>query len=129
RSCLYEGFEDEHSASMPRLYICCKEIIMQKGKIKPATISFIKYLDINKALEKARKYLGEDFYIEPLAKTYIQNYKCKKTTKLIYPKFTTLQPIKAERYLRSLRISNFCRKIDKEYLEWKMIELLQHLDP
>ncbi|WVZ58694.1 hypothetical protein U9M48_008936 [Paspalum notatum var. saurae] len=117
----------------PGLYISFEEVIMQKAQAQPASISFMKYLDISAALEKARRYLGADFYIEPLAKAYIQSYKGKKVQNLIYPKVSTPQPIKAESSSSKPSYKQLLQKniypIEKKYLEWKMIELLEQIGP
>ena len=114
-------------------YIYLLKVIMQKAQAHPATLSFMKYLDISLALEKARKYLRADFYIEPLAKAYIQNYKGKRVQKLIYPQVTSPKPIKTESSSSKPSYKQLLQKnidpIDKEYLEWKTIELLEHLAP
>ncbi|WVZ52505.1 hypothetical protein U9M48_003558 [Paspalum notatum var. saurae] len=75
-----------YKGPQPELYISFEEVIMQKAQAQPASISFMKHLDITAALGKTRKYLGADFYIEPRAKAYIQNYKGKNVQNLIYPK-------------------------------------------
>jgi hypothetical protein len=42
-------------------------------------MSWKKYNEIDEALTKARSILGVNYYIEPTAKKYIQNFKLVKT--------------------------------------------------
>ncbi|WVZ88586.1 hypothetical protein U9M48_035089 [Paspalum notatum var. saurae] len=101
-----------YDGPQPGLYISFEEIIMQNAK---------------RSLRKVKKTFRNRFYIDPLVKTYIQNYKGKKASKLIYPKVATPQPIKAKKsslkpsYKQLLQTNT--EPIDKEYLEWKMIKL------
>jgi hypothetical protein len=45
-------------------------------------VSWKKYLKIDEALERARKVLGINYYVEPLAKEYIQKHKIAQNRKV-----------------------------------------------
>ena len=61
--------------SKPGIYVTFDDIIIEKVKAKQMKedITFRKYLDINEALTRARNGIGENYYIEPAAKAYIES--------------------------------------------------------
>lgn len=67
----------------PGIYMTFEEIIKEKmaARKKKEDITWKKYIDINEALKQARSIIGENYYIEPKAKEYIQ--KCKGIDKNI----------------------------------------------
>ena len=67
----------------PGIYMTFEEIIKEKmvARKKKEDITWKKYMDINEALKQARSIIGENYYIEPKAKEYIQ--KCKGIDKNI----------------------------------------------
>ena len=67
----------------PGIYMTFEEIIKEKmvARRKKEDITWKKYIDINEALKQARSIIGENYYIEPKAKEYIQ--KCKGIDKNI----------------------------------------------
>ena len=58
----------------PGIYITFEELIVEKlaARKKNGDITFKKYLDISEALKFAREIIGENYYIEPKAKEYIE---------------------------------------------------------
>lgn len=61
----------------PGIYMTYEEIIKEKleARKKKEDITWRKYLDINEALSRAKDIIGENYYIEPKAKEYIQKSK------------------------------------------------------
>ena len=59
----------------PGIYVTFDEILIEKVKARKMKedITFRKYLDINEALDRARSGIGENYYIEPAAKEYIES--------------------------------------------------------
>ena len=59
----------------PGIYATFDEILVQRAKAKQMKedVMFRKYLDINEALKYARNGIGENYYIEPAAKEYIES--------------------------------------------------------
>jgi hypothetical protein len=59
----------------PGIYVTFDEILIEKVKAKQMKedITWRKYLDINEALTRARSAIGENYYIEPAAKEYIES--------------------------------------------------------
>lgn len=59
----------------PGIYVTFDDIIIEKVKAKQmkGDVTFRKYLDINEALTRARDGIGENYYIEPAAKAYIES--------------------------------------------------------
>lgn len=80
---LYDG-------NKPGIYFTFEEILKQKleaRKIK-MDLSWRKYYDINEALRYAREMIGENYYIEPKAKEYIQKYRGGGTSAPTSPNYT-----------------------------------------
>jgi hypothetical protein len=66
---LYDG-------KAPGIYISFEKILAEKVEAKyTGGVSWKKYMNIDEALTYARKVLGVNYYIEPIAKEYIQKYK------------------------------------------------------
>jgi hypothetical protein len=63
----------------PGIYMTFEEIIKEKmvARKKKEDLTWKKYIDFNEALKQARSIIGENYYIEPEAKEYIQKSKGK----------------------------------------------------
>ena len=61
----------------PGLYTSFEQLAMQKldAEMKGGSLTWKKFTNIDEALSKTRMALGVNYYIEPAAKEYIQNFK------------------------------------------------------
>jgi hypothetical protein len=66
--------------SKPGIYTEFEKIAKQKVQARKngEDLTWKKYIDINEALKYAKDIIGEDFYIDPKAKEYIEKAKGKK---------------------------------------------------
>ena len=64
-----------YNGNKPGIYLNYEEIISQKleAERKNKDLLWRKYLDFNDALKYARSMIGENYYIEPKAKEFIEN--------------------------------------------------------
>ena len=70
----------------PGIYISFEEVIAQQiEKEKDGGVSWKKYLDIDQALLYAKNILGVNYFLEPVAKDYIQKYRKAKDAKINLP--------------------------------------------
>src|SRR4051794_17331822 len=70
-----------YNGKKPGIYMTYEKIISEKldaDKIKKDLI-WRKYNKVNDALKYAREMIGENYYIEPSAKEYIQKFVGKKS--------------------------------------------------
>ena len=67
----------------PGIYTSFEEIVILKKDMerRKGSPSFAKYMDVDEALAKARMAIGPNYYIEPAAKDYIQNYRLVQKNK------------------------------------------------
>ena len=83
---LYDG-------KTPGIYLSFEKILAEKIEAKyTGGASWKKYTSIDEALNHARKMLGVNYYIEPIAKEYIQQHKLAQNRNA--PKYTP--PTKAK---------------------------------
>jgi hypothetical protein len=63
----------------PGIYNIFEKIAKEKVEARKneEDITWMKYMDVNEALKYAREIIGENFYIGPKAKEYIEKIKGK----------------------------------------------------
>lgn len=122
---IYEG-------PKPGLYVTFEEIISQKmdAKAEGVGITWKKYTEIDDALNMARSMLGVNYYIEPIAKDYIQKAKMaknKSTMKQNTPINITEEGSSRTPYKKNSQ-SEF-DPLNSEYLDSKIIEKFEKISP
>jgi hypothetical protein len=58
-----------------------------EAKVEGVGMSWKKYTEIDEAINKARTMLGVNYYIEPIAKEYIQKFKMAKKQRYYAAKY------------------------------------------
>ena len=108
----------EFEGPKPGIYVTFEEIISQKmeAKVEGVGMSWKKYTEIDEALNKARAMLGVNYYIDSIAKEYIQKFKMAKT-KVLCSKIPQSIPRKKD------QISLHIRKV----LRRKLIPLMENI--
>jgi len=125
---IYVEFEGPKSG----LYVTFEEIISQKmeAKVEGVGMSWKKYTEIDEALNKARAMLGVNYYIEPIAKEYIQKFKMAKNKGIMQqntPINTKEEGSNKPSYKKSSQKE--IDPLDGEYLDWKIIEKFESISP
>ena len=121
-----------YDGKQPGLYITFEEIVSQKmeANLIQVGMSWKKYNEIDEALSKARAILGVNYYIEPAAKEYFQNFKLAKT-KGIQQRSSLMNtaqegPSKPT-YKQTLQKE--IDPLDSEYIDWKIIGMFEQTSP
>ncbi|KAG2633676.1 hypothetical protein PVAP13_2NG242803, partial [Panicum virgatum] len=122
----------EFEGPKPGIYVTYEEIIAQKmeAKVDEVGMSWKKYTEIDEALNKARAMLGINYYIEPIAKEYIQKSKMAKNKGIMQqntPINTRGEGSNKPSYKKSSQKE--IDSLDEEYLDWKIIEKFESISP
>jgi len=122
----------EFEGPKPGIYVTFEEIISQKmeAKVEGVGMSWKKYTEIDEALNKARTMLDVNYYIEPIAKNYIQKFKMAKnkgTMQQNTPINTREEGSNKPSYKKSSQKE--IDPLDGEYLDWKIIEKFESISP
>lgn len=120
----------------PGIYMTFEEIIKEKldARKRKEDITWKKYVDVNEALSRARGMIGENYYIEPKAKEYIQKIKGEEissssNTKNVKEETIILNKVKGEESLKYQTYKDCLIKgvdpLDSEYIDLKINEALE----
>lgn len=127
----------------PGIYTSYEQIVILKNEMerKKGTPSFAKYMDVDEALAKARMTIGPNYYIEPSAREYIQNYRLVQNNNKS-PEESKITKIKEQPALKVKEEGNISKNLtykevlkqgidplDGEYIDFKIEEKFEEIEP
>jgi len=128
----------------PGIYTSFEEIVIFKKEMErmKRSPSFAKYMDVDEALAKARMVIGPNYYIEPSAKEYIQNYRLVQKKNKDTCEEPTITKTKEsggikikEEGSKTMKMSykecltKGIDPLDGEYIDWKLDEKFELIAP
>ena len=117
----------------PGLYTSFEQLAMQKldAEMKGGSLTWKKFTNIDEALSKTRMALGVNYYIEPTAKEYIQNFKKAHVKK--NPVAPVVSKIKEEGTSKKPTYKEYLVKgvdpLDGSYIDMKIEEKFESIAP